>query len=231
MKIGVIVPNVGMSAAALDERRRFLSAHARPGTEVVVVKNDQGPVSIESESERDIASCQIVEHMIRISDQGFDAFIPWCGGDPAVTAGRERVRQVVVGPLQSACSYAALLGFRFSIITPASNPRIIRQRVRSMGFSDTLASVRSLNRPVLELRNDLTSTRQLIANAVGKAVEDDGADAVVLACMALFGLPQTLEDLPVPVVDPALAALAMAESLVAMKLAHAPITYPFPKQQ
>ena len=229
MKIGIIVGNSGINDAGLDERRRFLAGHARPGTEVAVIKAEGGPASIESEFEKEWASTKIVERMIALQDQGFDAFIPWCGGDPGVIAGRERVRQVVVGPLQSACAYAALLGFRFSIVTPTSSPRLIRQRVAALGLGGNLASVRQLNRPVLTLRADLDGTRRLVIDAVEAAAREDGADAVVLACLALFGFPATLENPPLPVIDPSLAALSMAESLVAMSLSHSPLAYPFPK--
>ncbi|MGR7996628.1 aspartate/glutamate racemase family protein [Xanthobacter sp. ZOL 2024] len=229
MKIGIIVPNVGMSPEALDERRRFLLAGARPGTEIVMVKNDDGPLSIESEFEREEASTHIVAHMLRLSDQGFDAFIPWCAGDPAVMAGRERVSVPVVGPLQSACSFASVLGFRFSVLTPMTNPRLVRHRVQGMGLGASLASVAALGVPVLDLRKDLATTRRLVSEAVTAMAERDGADAVVLACLALFGLSETLKDVPVPVVDPARAAIAMAESLVAMRLSHARTAYPFPK--
>ncbi|MHC9237775.1 aspartate/glutamate racemase family protein [Pseudooceanicola sp. 502str34] len=229
MKIGVIIANVGMTQAALEARRAFLMARARPGTQVEVLCNTEGPASMESVFESEEASTQIVRHMLRLQGQGYDAFIPWCAGDPGVIAGRERVDVPVVGPMQSACALANLLGYSFSVVSPNTDPRVVRARVRAMGLEGQLASARILRKPVLELRADLDATRTLIRAEIAKCVEEDRADAVVLACMALYGLSETLAA-PVPVIDPATAALHMAETMVAMGLTHGRSAYPFPKE-
>lgn len=229
MKVGIIVANIGMTPEALEQRRLFLQARARPGTEIVVRRNDEGPASMESVFEWEEASTQIVRHMMRMqATEPCDAYIPWCAGDPGVIAGRERLDVPVVGPLQSACALANLLGYRFSVISPNTDSRIVRARIRALGLGEQLASVRMLNRPVLELRQDLDATRQLIIDHVDEIVARDGADAVVLCCMALYGLAETVKA-AVPVIDPATAALQMAETLVAMRLRHARSAYPFPK--
>jgi allantoin racemase len=229
VKIGVIVANVGMSDAALDQRRQFLQGRARPGTEVVVLRNDEGPASMESVYESEEAGIHIVRHMMKLAGQGFDAFIPWCAGDPGVVSGRERIDVPVVGPFQSACALANLLGYRFSVIGPNTDMRIVRNRVRNIGLEQSLASIRVLHKPVLELRKDLDATRALINAEVGRCLRDDGGDAVVLACMALYGFSETLQDAPLPVIDPATAALQMAETIVSMRLRHSRSAYPFPK--
>lgn len=229
MRIGIIIANVGMNSDALEARLEFLQARARPGTEIVVRRNDDGPASMESVFEWEEASTQIVRHMMRMqATEPCDAYIPWCAGDPGVIAGRERLDVPVVGPLQSACMLANLLGYRFSVISPNTDSRIVRARIRALGLSEQLASVRMLNRPVLELRRDLDATRSLIADHIDDIASRDDADAVVLSCMALYGLAETIKA-KVPVIDPATAALHMAESLVAMRLRHARSAYPFPK--
>ncbi len=227
MKIAVVVPNVTMPDEALAERHAFLQRISRPDTEIHVVRNDSGPESIESEFEREWASVHILEHMLRLAPQGFDAFIPWCANDPAVIPGRERLDVPVVGPFQSACLYAAGLGFRFSTLSPRSNPRLTRQRVAALGLKALLASTREIDRTVPELRADLDATCRLLSAEIAEAAHRDGADAVVLGCMALFGITERLET-PVPVVDPARAAIAMAETLVAMGLTHAGRAYTYP---
>jgi allantoin racemase len=75
---------------------------------------------------------------------------------------------------------------------------------------------------VLELRRDMEATRARLSGLIGEAVREDGADVVIFGCMALFGVAATL-DAPVPVIDPALSALMMAESLVTMGLTHMPV--------
>ncbi len=230
MKIGIIVPNIGLSHDLLEERRHFLQEFASPGTTVEVIKNNEGPVSIESEYEHEEGSVQIVRTIMRLRDEGFDAFIPWCGGDPGVVAGRERSDVPVIGPFQSSCAMATLLGFSFSILTPRTNPRLVENHLRAMGLKDRLASIRQLDLPVLGVRADLEKTTEVLAVECRKAVAEDRADAIVFGCMALFGVAERLRgSVNVPVIDPALAALSTAQSVVKMGLTHSPLAYPFPK--
>lgn len=222
-RIAVIVPNSTMSAADLDLRRAYLESVARPGTSVHVVRNDEGPASIETEAERDEASVHMLAQMRRLADKGYDAYIAWCASDPAVLSGRELLREPVVGPLQAASAYAATLGFRFSVVIPHGNVRMVRQRIADYGLGGSLASVRQINSSVLELRRDLAGTRKAIASEAAAAAAE-GADALILGCMALFGVAATV-DADLPIIDPAHAALAMAETLVAMRLAHSAASY------
>jgi allantoin racemase len=230
MKIGIIVPNVTMENKQLEERRGYLMKFARKGTEIVMVRNTKGPVSIESEFEHEQGSVEIVKTIMKLQNDGFDAFIPWCGGDPGIVAGRERSSIPVIGPFQSSCALATILGFSFSIITPETNPRLIESRLCALGLKERMASIIQLNIPVLELREDLQKTISVLEERCQKAVSEDGADAIVFSCMGLFGIAEQLsERIRVPVIDPALAALSMAETVVNMRLTHSPLAYPFPK--
>jgi len=136
--------------------------------------------------------------------------------DPGLDALREALPLPVVGPLISACHAASMLGNRFSVVMPAGNPRMTRQRVLGYGFGDKLVSVRQVNRPVLELRANLPDTIARFAAEIEAAVAE-GADSVILGCMALFGVAAQIPA-AVPVVDPALAALTSAEAMVRMGL-------------
>ena len=230
MKIAVIIPNIDLSEESMEKRRQFLQDFASPGTEVQVIKNQEGPISIESEYEHEEGGVQIVRTIMQLQDQEFDAFIPWCGGDPGVVAGRERTPKPVIGPFQSSCALAMLLGFTFSILTPRTNPRLIKSRLRVMGLQDRLSSIRLMDLPVVDVRSDFERTTSILAQECRAAVDEDGADAIVLGCMALFGVAGLLEGVvDVPVIDPALAALSMAETTVRMGLSHSPLAYPFPK--
>jgi allantoin racemase len=108
-----------------------------------------------------------------------------------------------------------MLGLRFSVVMPAGSIRMMRQRIEGYGFGPKLTSIRQVDRPVLELRQDIDATISHFSQQI-RATADEGADAVVLGCMALFGLAARI-DAPVPVIDPALAALSMAQSLVALR--------------
>ena len=229
MKVGILVPNIKMTAAQLDERRCFLMKNAQKETEVVMVKLDEGPVSIESSFEHEQAGYHMAARVRALEGNGFDAFITWCGEDAGLASAREVTRVPVIGPFQSSCSIAITLGHKFSIIAPMVQKAFMEGKVWSLGLGPRLASIRSLGLPVLEVRKDLRRATLLLEETCRKAIRDDGADVIILSCMALFGLAKALtKKLGIPVIDPALAALKMAETLISLDLAHSKVSYPFP---
>ena len=216
MKVAVIVPNSTMADEAVDQRRRFLLAKASAGTEVVFWRNEAGPASIESEAEREEAGVEILRHARRAGTSDLSALIPWCAADPGLDALREAFLFPVVGPLMAACHAAMLMGGRFSIVTPLASPNMMRRLITSYGFADKLVSIRLVDQPVLQLREDLNATKRRFGEQVDLCAAD-GADAVILGCMGAFGLAEQLEA-RLPVVDPAVAAMTLAESMVRLGL-------------
>jgi len=229
MKIGVIVHNIVLTDKELEERRKFLTKHALNETEVAMIKSQKGPISIESALEHEQAGYYMGMQMPELEKGGYDAFITWCAEDAGLVSSREITEIPVIGPFQSSCSIAIMLGHKFSIIGPMVHLAFIERKVWEQGLGARLASIRSLGIPVTEARRDLKKTYLLLKNECEKAIMKDGADVIILSCLALFGLAsQLMEEIKVPVIDPALAALKMAEMQISLHLTHSKITYPFP---
>jgi allantoin racemase len=231
IKIGVIVPNVGMAREEMEARKKHLLRVCNPGTSVDMYKNDTGPAAIESQMEHEEASVEIVKQAIRLEKKGYHALIPWCGGDPGVTACREAVRIPVVGPLQSSCVIASTLGYRFGVITPLSkNLKLVEQRVWNLKLHPYLARVRAVDIPILELRKNLENLLGLLTRLIKSMAAEDGADVIVTTCMGFYGISEELmRRVPVPVVDPGWAAVRMAETCLRMEISHSKGTYAYPK--
>ena len=231
IKIGVIVPNVGMSKEEMEARKKHLLRVCNPSTSVDMHKNDTGPAAIESQVDHEEASVEIVKQAIRREKEGYHALIPWCGGAPGLTACREAVRIPVVGPLQSSCVIASTLGYRFGVITPLSkNIKLVEQRIWNLKLHPYLARVRAVDIPVLELRKDLPSLLDLLTRLINSMTAEDGADVIVTTCMGFFGLSEELmRRVAVPVVDPGWAAVCLAETCVRMGMSHSKGTYAYPK--
>jgi allantoin racemase len=231
IKIAVIVPNVGMPEEEMEARKKHLLRVCHPDTSVDVFKNEVGPVSIESQMEHEEASVEIVKQAVRLEKEGYHALIPWCGGDPGLTACREAVRIPVVGPLHSSCVIACTLGYHFGVITPLSkNLKLVEQRVWNLKLHPYLARVRAVDIPVLELRKDLPGLLDLLTRVIKSMAAEDGADVIVTTCMGFFGVSEELmKRVPVPVVDPGWAAVRMAETCVRMGMSHSKGTYAYPK--
>jgi len=229
MKIGVVVHNVALTEEQLEARRRFLMNHALEQTDVVMIKPREGPISIESSLEHEQAGYSMALRIREMEKSGYDAFITWCAEDAGLVSSREITTIPVVGPLESSCSIAIMLVHKFSIIGLMVQRAFMERKVWELGLGSRLASIRSLGIPVAAARSDLEKTYALLKQECEKAVKKDGADVVVLSCLALFGLASRLmEELKAPVVDPALAALKMAEMHVSLGLTHSKATYPFP---
>jgi Asp/Glu/hydantoin racemase len=80
--------------------------------------------------------------------------------------------------------------------------------------------------PVLELRRDLNRTFELTKAKIGELVHE-GYDCFYLDCLGLFGLGRRLREATgLPVVDPAEAALKVAEVSVELGLKPSRIAYP-----
>ena len=229
MKIGILVANREMTEKQLEERRQFLLKNAERGAEFVMIRLEEGPLSIESSLEHEQAGFCMALKARELEKKGFQAFIPWCGEDAGLTSVREVTRIPVIGPFQASCSIAFTLGHKFSIVAPMVQQAFMEKKVWELGLGARLASIRALGISVLEVRKNLRKTLPILERECKKAIKEDGADAIVFSCMALFGLASPLtKELNAPIIDPALAALKTAEMVVHLGVTHSKTSYPFP---
>lgn len=128
--------------------------------------------------------------------------------------------------------FACALGHRFSIITVLDSIiHPLRRLAWETGVSPKLASVRSVGIPVLELYQDRQRLFNRVVEVGRTCIEADGADTLVLGCMtmAFAGQHRDLERvLGVPVINPAYAALKLAEALASVGVAHSKLAFPLP---
>src|SRR6185436_18136299 len=100
----------------------------------------------------------------------------------------------------------------------------VAARLRSLGIAALLASVRGIGLSVMDLAKQKPGALEKAAAAARIAVEQDGADVLVLGCMSMAFLPGICEALAervgVPVVNPVVAALKTAEAVASMRISH-----------
>ena len=236
MKIRVIVPVITkeFEQMTLEE----FSAAARPDVELSVVSLDKGPASIESAYDEALAVPDVVAKIVQAEKDGMDAVISDCMGDPGVEEAREKVSIPVIGPAETSMHVAAMLGHRYSVITVLDRlgPGF-HHRASRAGTVGQLASVRSVNIPVLELGDHARLLKALVRESL-KAVREDGAHVIIFGCTGMAGLARDVEEglkkdgiNDVPVIDPAILALKVAEALADMGLSHSKRTYPAPPEK
>lgn len=146
----------------------------------------------------------------------YDAFVIGCFYDLGLREAREvSGKAIVTAPCQSSLAIASHLGNTFSVLVGARKaiPKM-RENIRLYGYEHRMCSMRTLNMGVLEFQAQPERTLEAMRREGRRAVEDDGAEVIVLGCTAEFGFHETLQDdLGVPVIDSALAAFKYAEFL------------------
>jgi allantoin racemase len=216
MKLLLINPNTSESVSELI--RAEAQRSASPGTEIEVLTAPFGVAYIETRFESLIGAYATAQLAAEHHAQ-YDAVIVAAFGDPGLTGLREALSIPVTGLTEAALASAHLLGHRISII--AISQRIqawYREVVDSYGFTSRLASIRALDRPLSSIGGVQAEHAQALKALAEKAVDEDGAEVIVLAGAPLAGLARSLKGhLPVPVVDGVSSAIRHAETLVALQ--------------
>ena len=230
LKIKVVIPNASVEFKdnQIQDRKKIAS----PGTEVEVVCLKHGPVSIESSYDEALAAPHIVEEVRRAEAEGFDAVSIDCAMDTVVRGSREAVGIPVTSAGEASYLLAMGLCARFSVVTVLkSTAQTIGENIEKYGFKSRVASVRYADIPVLDLKNEKKAYGAILRESK-RAVEEDGAEAIVLGCTGMSSLAAKLQvKLGIPVIDPATASLKLAELYVSAGLIKSGIAYGEPSKK
>jgi allantoin racemase len=230
MKIKVIIPNssVGFRDSQVQER---IDA-AADGSAVDVICLSHGSVSIEAAYDEAFAAPFIVEEVKKAEREGYDAVSLDCAMDTVVRAAREAVSIPVTSAGEASYLLAMGVCTKFSVVTVLkSTADAIKDNIRKYCLQERVASVRYTHIPVLELQDE-KKAYSAIRREAKTAVENDGAEAIALGCTGMSGYTKKLgQELGVPVIDPAVAALKLAEIYVDMGLASSKIAFEFQSEK
>lgn len=218
--------------AEIGRRRDYLQRYAGGDTAIEIYSVASGYASIESERDAVTVAPNLLAGLQKAEANGASAGIVGCFSDPAIDAIRETVTMPVVGPGQSSITLALQLGDRYSVLTPLESGRKrTTPRLRAQGLLDRLASVRGIGVSVVDLANETSGAWQRILETSRRCIDEDGADVLVMGCMSMAFMDVDRElskRLHVPVVNPVLAALKTAETLLSLGLSHSRTSWPSP---
>jgi allantoin racemase len=205
------------------EGRSFTEVDATsllPGNEMTAIGFRRGPEHVEYHYYETLVLPDLVRSIIAAEEQGYDAAVIGCFYDFGLEEGREVSRRMVVtAPCESSVLLAASLGHRFSIIVGRQKwiPQM-HGTIRRYGLESRLASFQTLGFGVPDYHKDENETARRFLAAGRTAIEEDGAEVLILGCTASAGFYRYLQDeLGVPVIDSALAAVKRAEHLVDLR--------------
>ena len=218
MKILVINPNTTIEMT--QQIGMAMNAVKRADTVLEVTNPPVGPAGLASGYDEVIAGYELIKMVQAARHQGYDAIIIACYSDPGIVAAKELCDFPVVGIAEAAMHMACMLGRKFTVLT-TSKARVPSKEayVRYNGLDSRLASVRPLGVTVVETSHEPQKTKDAILAVARKAIEEDGAEVIILGCAGMAGYAEELEQkLGVPVLDPNAVALKMAEAMVDLQL-------------
>lgn len=223
MKIFVINPNT--SESMTDHIREALESVKRSDTELTVTCPSKGPDTIESAYDEAYAIPPTLELVKKANAEGYDAVILACFSDPGLEAAKEISAIPVVGIEEATLHMAAMLGAKFSIMTPRKQRIASKcEHVHMRGLAHFLASVRSLDLSVAETDADPAKTKRRLMEVANAAVETDGAEVIIMGCAGMAGYAEEIEQaLNIKVLDPAAVALKTAEAMADLGLTHSKV--------
>ena len=229
MRIKVIIPfavdQVGVAKRSAQIPRSIIDE----GVEVHYVPVFNSPKTIDSFYDALQVEMFIVEEGLRSEEQGYDAVWIDTVSDSGMTPLRSRLNIPVIGPGLAAYHVASLLAKKFSIVVMwkrwANN---CKESLNRYQLWDQVASIRALDFEP-NVRDLITKPEVIfpaLEEASRKAIEEDGAGAIVLGSTTMHSACDYLQEkLPVPVINPGPASIYVAKMLVDMKLSQSKVDY------
>lgn len=231
MKLHIINPNT--SRRMTEMIRSSAEQAAAFGTEIVCEGLRRGPEYADCAYDGVIVSHELVQ-MVQADMRmaaGYDAYVVASFADPALDALRELTDKPVVGIAESALHFASFLGYKFAVINTLPRlERTFEDDVRRAGASDRLAVVKLPPYRVSSFLESTEDAKAMLVKTAREAIEQDGAEVIILAGGMLAGYAGFLSAaIGAPVLDGVKCAVKMAEALAALGLTTSKIkTYAWP---
>jgi len=209
MAVVFINPNstVSMTSAMTEQARR-----AAPDVLFDGWTSHRGPAAIQGVEDGEAAVPPMLELVKEASDIGAEGIVIGCFDDTGLAEAKRLAACPVIGIGQAAYHFAALQGWRFSVVTTLSvSVPILEDNIRAQGLEHVLSRVRASDVPVLELEANPKHAGQVVAREPADAEANDHIGALILGCAGMVEVFAAVRQaVTVEVIDPvSCAARAM----------------------
>lgn len=229
MKILIINPDYGMTQEEMALRCRILEEYTAPDTQLAMVCPQNSGVELNSALDVVLAAPEIVQLAADGQNAGFDAVVLYCFSDPVIDACREALRIPVIGGAQASCLAALNVCRSFGVIL-ADEARLPEKKLflHTLGVNpERIGQIAAVNLNGISPWADRETTFKKLLACGQKMMRETHTEAIVLGCLSFLGLAEPLSRvLGIPVIDPAVAAVTTAESIVRQRLFTSKISYP-----
>jgi len=234
-RIKMILPVPMPPEALAGLARQITPGLVASGTEVDFVAARGGGALLDSPYEATLADAFVLEAGSSAEKEGYSAVCINSMSDSGLSALRSLLTIPVVGPGASTLLLACSLGKKFSILTMWDRWLHLYDKVLAeQGLFHRLASIRSIGvRP--DTGELLSGKEEFVFPHLERegraALEEDGADVLVLGSTTMYQAHQFLGDrLSVPVLNPGLVAFKLCETLLDLGLSHSKLAYRPPER-
>lgn len=199
------------------ETEDYLKQYKEDDTDVFVESLDSGlPWHLEQSYLEVLIAEKLLHRIKRAELEGYDACVIGCYYDPFLEEAREICEKMIVtAPAEAAMHIGTTLASSFSVLVVRRKtiPEM-KDNVYHHGYQKYLASFRSLEIGVRQLQVDPEYTKQRMREEIKKAIDEDGAEAILLGCTVQLGFFDELQkEFHVPIIDANIAPLKYAEFL------------------
>lgn len=233
-RIKVIVPIPMDEAGVANRAEQLPEDFVRAGFEPEFEAVRWGAALGDSYHDMLLMDWTVFQAGITAEDDGYAGVLIDTVSDSGMRALRSALSIPVVGPGEAAFAMAMMLGKKFTVLTmwPEWFP-LYQKTLTEYGWWDRVASLRSIDtRPdvteLLEGKEEVIFGK-LKAEAE-RAMEEDGADVIVLGSTTMHQSARYLDDnLPIPVLNPGQVAYKMLETQLELGLTHSKKAFPAPE--
>ena len=187
----------------------------RPDVRPKIVHLRKGPIHLEYHYYEHLNLHETLDWVRWAEKKRYDAVVIGCFYDPGIREARELVSIPVIVPAEATLHVAATLGHKFSIIVGRRKwiPKM-ESNVYLYGLERKLASFRVLEFTVPRMFAEPEKLEKAILTQARKAIEEDGAEVIVLGCTMESGFMKDLtRKLKVPVLDAVATSWKYAEMM------------------
>ena len=208
----VINPNTNPVVTALirDGAALFRSQ----AIDIVVESPPRGPLSIETQADREIAEAESLTLIGTRAVEGYGAIVLGCFDDIALEAGRRIASMPIISASEAGIAAAGATGLRFAVVTTVESAvpaiEVLLDRYGASG-----APVRAAGIGVAAAAAGERWATERLEATIRRAIQADKAEAILLGSGGLTGRAEAFATIfGVPVIDAVLAAIETALGMI-----------------
>ena len=193
----------------------YLKPFIKKGFSLSVCNLSKGPENVETEEDH-IQICYYLQDEVPRLAKGYDAIIVNSVLESGILSLRERVSIPVIGALEAALLKSTLYRGSFAIICTCRNEKLVRLRVRELGFDRAFKGVRCFAHEAYEYSDPIDRERMFEALlSDSREALSEGADILLMCGFPIAHFADRISlKLGAPVIEFAKAALELSMALL-----------------